>query len=258
MSSAPQETSRSRFIVPIVIVVVTVALIALVWFLQSDKSKDAAEEVAPQQSQEQVETEEETSEPSAAEPEDSAADDQDFTLLEWRDPDDPMAVGPVDAPVGLVIFTDYQCMYCGKWNQDTLPTMLEYADAGDLRIEWHDANIFGLASEQAARAAYSAALQGKFLEYNDALFPDGNKRSESELSADALIELAGELGLDVEQFTADMEAQTTIDYVLASATFANSVGVASTPTFTLGGTPIVGAQPTEVFVEAFQKALAAS
>ena len=169
-----------------------------------------------------------------------------------------MAVGPIDAPVGMVVFTDYQCMYCGKWNHDTLPALMEYVDAGELRIEWRDMNNFGMASEQASKAAYAAALQGKFLEYNDALFPDGGKRSESELSPEALIELAGELGLDVDQFTADMEAQSTEDYVLQVAAFAHSVGVTSTPTFTLGGTPIVGAQPTEVFVETFQKALAAS
>ena len=258
MSSAPQQTQRSRYVVPIVIVVVTVLLVALVWFLQSGKSNDAAE--AAPQSEAQVETQDEATDEPAQAPatETDEADGQDFTQLEGRDPDDPMAVGPIDAPVGMVVFTDYQCMYCGKWNHDTLPALMEYVDAGELRIEWRDTNNFGMASEQASKAGYAAALQGKFLEYNDALFPDGGKRSESELSPEALIELAGELGLDVDQFTADMEAQSTEDYVLQVAAFAHSVGVTSTPTFTLGGTPIVGAQPTEVFVETFQKALAAS
>src|SRR5699024_9318849 len=49
---------------------------------------------------------------------------------------DPMSDGPADAPVKLVVFSDYQCPYCAAWSQDTLPKMLDYVDSGDLRIEW--------------------------------------------------------------------------------------------------------------------------
>src|SRR5699024_3442852 len=41
---------------------------------------------------------------------------------------DPMSDGPADAPVRLVVFSDYQCPYCAAWSQDTLPQMLDYVD----------------------------------------------------------------------------------------------------------------------------------
>jgi protein-disulfide isomerase len=49
--------------------------------------------------------------------------------------DDPLADGPTDAPVTLVVFSDYQRRFCAVWSQDTLPKMLDYVDSGDLRIE---------------------------------------------------------------------------------------------------------------------------
>ncbi|MGO1562845.1 MAG: DsbA family protein [Actinomycetaceae bacterium] len=182
---------------------------------------------------------------------------QDLGSVETRDEDDLLAAGPVDAPVALVVFSDYQCPFCARWNEETLPLMMEHAEAGDLRIEWRDVNIFGPASERASRASYAAALQGEFWTYHDALFAGGEHRSEAGLSDEALVELAGELGLDTEQFAADMSSEETASTVDAYAQQGLDVGAFSTPAFVLGGQAIVGAQPTEVFEEAFAHALAA-
>src|SRR5699024_4674469 len=74
---------------------------------------------------------------------------------------DPMSDGPADAPVKLVVFSDYQCPYCAAWSQDTLPKMLDYVDSGALRIAWRAVNVCGSASAQAATRAYAAALQDR-------------------------------------------------------------------------------------------------
>ncbi len=256
--SSTQARPWQNYAIPILIIIATVLAIVLIWVLQSSPTSKAQPEEAIVEEgvveEEVVEVPEEDS--SEVVVEDETPEDQDFTLLETRDPDDPMAVGPVDAPVVMVVFTDYQCMYCAKWNYDTLPTMLEFVEAGDLRIEWRDTNFFGPASEEASRAAYAAALQGMFLEYNDALFADGKHPSESQLTPEALIALAGEVGLDVELFEADMTSIETEEAVVKNWAMAYEAGVPSTPTFVLGGMPIVGAQPTDVFVETFETALA--
>lgn len=174
---------------------------------------------------------------------------------ERRDPDDLLAVGPVDAPVGLIVFSDYQCPFCARWSAATLPTMLEYAEAGDLRIEWRDANVYGAPSERAARAAYAAAEQGELWAYHEALFPDGQTRSADELSEAALIRTAREVGLDVERFEADLNAPKTVEAIERNEQQSFDVGAHATPTFILAGEPIVGAQPTSVFVKAVEAAL---
>ena len=175
-----------------------------------------------------------------------------------RNPADLLAIGPVDAPVSMVVFSDYQCQFCARWSTETLPQMMKYAEAGDLRIEWRDVNVFGEASKRGARASYAAALQGKFWEFHDALFEGGKNRPESGLTNESLIALAVELGLDGDQFATDLAAPDTVATIDANAQLGLDLGAYSTPAFVLGGKPIVGAQPSQIFIDAFEQALAAS
>ncbi len=252
MANKPAKSSRARLVVPLLVVAIAAALVAVVLIMQEGK-KDATPPPSLGEI-EIVDSDDAVVEEEAVQP--PPPPDQDLTVLETREADDPLAIGELDAPVGMVVFSDYQCPYCGRWNEDTLPAMLEYVDQGLLRIEWRDANLFGEPSVEAARAAYAAGLQGKFLEFNNALFPNGGTLSDSALTSEALIKLAGELGLDQAQFEADLTSAETAQIVDEHAAFARGVGVTSTPTFALGGAPIVGAQPTQVFIDAFEDALA--
>lgn len=134
--------------------------------------------------------------------------------------------------------------------------MQTYAEMGDLRIEWRDVNQYGPNSERAAIAAHAAGKQGKFWEFHDALFPNGEHLQPEQLSAEGLTALAEDLGLDTEQFTADLSAPESLEIVQQYAAEGRELGVSGTPTFVLGGKPIVGAQPESVFVDALQQALA--
>ncbi|QIK71259.1 thioredoxin domain-containing protein [Propioniciclava coleopterorum] len=182
----------------------------------------------------------------------------DLSAAEGRDAADLLADGPVDAPVVLVVFSDYQCPYCARWSEQTLPAMRAHVAAGDLRIEWRDVNAFGPASERGARATHAAARQGALWAYHDALFEGGRTRTEAELSEEALIALAGDLGLQTDRFAADLRSEETAQAIAANQQLAFSLGATSTPVFLLGGRPLVGAQPTEVFEAAFAAALDAA
>lgn len=179
----------------------------------------------------------------------------DLTFVEARDDDDVQAMGPVDAPVGLVIYSDYQCPFCAKWSTDTLPVMQTYAEMGDLRIEWRDVNQYGADSERAALAAHAAGKQGQFWEFHEALFPDGEHLQPEQLTEAHLTTIASELGLDTEQFSSDLTSPESLAAVQQYAAEGRELGVSGTPTFVLGGKPIVGAQPESVFVDAMQQAL---
>lgn len=182
----------------------------------------------------------------------------DLSYVERRDPADPLSVGNVDAPVVMVVFSDYQCPFCASWSHETLPVMMDYVADEQLRIEWRDLNVFGPESEQASKAAYAAALQDKFWEYHAALFSEGEIRDPAELSDDALVELAAEFGMDTEQFTQDMGSELVQDQIIVNQRLGTDLGAYSTPSFIVGGQPMVGAQPTEVFVNAVDDALAAT
>lgn len=177
-------------------------------------------------------------------------------FIERRDPQDPLAVGEVDAPVVLVVFGDYQCGHCASWSTHTMRDLQEHVDDGTLRIEWRDLNIFGEPSVRAALAGWAAGKQGAFLEYHHALFPDGQPRSPEQLTEHALVTLAGELGLDTEQFAADMHSPEAKDAIAQNQQLGYSLGASSTPAFMLDRRPMLGDQPAEVFERGIEQALA--
>src|SRR5690625_2376016 len=64
-----------------------------------------------------------------------------------READDPFAIGPVDAPVVMVVFSDYRCPFCARYSRVTEAELVEkYVSEGQLRIEWRDFPVFGDAS----------------------------------------------------------------------------------------------------------------
>src|SRR5699024_12765047 len=144
--------------------------------------------------------------------------------------------------------------YSAAWAKAALPKMLDYVGSGDLRIEWREVNVFGSASEQAAKGAYAAALQDKHWEFHNALFSDGKPRSPDALTPEALTAVAEDIGLDTDQFTTDMNSEETPEAVADNAAMGTALGAFSSPTFLLDGQPYVGAQPTAVFVDAVETA----
>lgn len=178
--------------------------------------------------------------------------------VEQRDAQDVLAEGRVDAPVVMVVFSDYQCPYCAQWSTETLPGIRERVERGEVRIEWRDLTVYGEASERAARASYAAAQQGAHASFHAALFDGGQHRSADELSDDALLAVARDLDLDVERFAADMSSDAAREIVERNRQLGEEIGVTATPSFVIGGTPLVGAQPASVFTQRIDEALAVS
>lgn len=176
--------------------------------------------------------------------------------FERRDAEDVAAQGSVDAPLVLVVFSDYQCPFCAQWNHQTLPQLSTYIDSGQLRIEWRDVNMYGPPSERAARAAHAAGIQGKYWEYHDALYPNGTHRSAPDLSDDALRQIAAELSLDAAAFDSDMSSPDVRAQIAHTAAEARELGVTGTPSFLLDTRAIVGAQPSGVFIDLIENLLA--
>lgn len=182
--------------------------------------------------------------------------DPGLVAAERRIPDDPLALGDVDAPVLMVNYSEFQCPFCGKFARDTKPSLMKYVEDGTLRIEWRDFPYLGEESVTAAVAGRAAAEQGRFWEFHDAVFADQQPPNSGGVDDDYLRKKAEEAGLDVEKFTADLEDQGLADAVRRDFEQGQGIGVNGTPAFLVNGQPIMGAQPTEVFVDAIEQAAA--
>lgn len=172
-----------------------------------------------------------------------------------RDADDPLALGDISAPLTMIIYSDFRCPYCGQWERETLPTLIdEYVDSGQMRLEWRDMAVLGDSSVDAALAARAAAAQGKFWEFASALYEEDFQTSanDSDYEPDPMATLAADVGLDRDQFLGDLEDDDLLGLVEDDRSEAWSLGFTGTPAFLIEGVPVIGAQPLETFHGAIQ------
>ena len=180
-----------------------------------------------------------------------AAQDQQIRRYDVPVDDDPV-LGPADAPITLIEFSDYECPYCRKWHEEVLQPLMD-AFPNQIRFIYRD---FPLTSAHpnalpAAEAADCAGEQGKYYEYQDLLFS-----GKQALGDETYQQYAEELDLDSDSFKECTSSERYKDEVMADLNWASNLGVRSTPTFFINGLPLVGAQPFEVFQEVITKELA--
>lgn len=169
--------------------------------------------------------------------------------LARRQPGDPMAQGSVTAPVTFIEFADFRCPFCAQFARTTEPQLVEkYVKNGVLRIEWRDMPIFGEQSMAAARAGRAAAAQDRFWPFVTAVYQAAPPKGHPDLTPAALRGFAQQAGVpDLARFDADA-ASTAFDAAINDdLQIANRFGISSTPAFSVHGTPVLGAQPPEVF-----------
>lgn len=241
-------TNREKWLIGAVVIIAIVAIIAI-FARPAGPGANSGAERAPQD---------------AGAPAAPGAQQQqqqrDLSHLARREADDPTALGPVDAPVVMIEYSDYRCPYCGLYAIETQPALVaEYVDAGLLRIEWRDTPIFGEQSQDAAVAARAAGEQGLFWQYNTAVFELAQRGGHTDLPRERLLEIAQQIGVpDMTKFEADLESAELQARVGIDHAEATGIGVNSTPTFIIGNTPFAGAQPLETFREVIERELDAA
>ncbi len=175
-----------------------------------------------------------------------------------RDPEDPLALGEVDAPVVLIEYADYRCSYCGRFALETKPGLLGLVEDGTLRMEWRDFPVFQNESVDLAVAARAAGQQGMFWEYNQAIFSYQFVEGNQDFTEPALVGLAEQVGVpDLEAFRADLASEALRAAVQAEYEASLALlGQASTPQFLVNDEYIGGAQPLEYFQAVIDQELA--
>lgn len=144
--------------------------------------------------------------------------------------DDDPAIGPADAPVTVVMFSDFQCPACAA----THPVLKKAIEAfpGKVRFVVRDYPLESIHENAfaAARAAGAAHAQGKFFEYGEILY-----KRQNALDNASLLKYATEIGLNVKQFEIDSNAEKTAAEIRKDQADGDEYIVNSTPTIFVNG-----------------------
>lgn len=165
------------------------------------------------------------------------------------DVDDDPAIGPADAPVTIVEFSDYQCPFCARAEATIKQILNTYG--GKVRFVYRDFPLgFHQYAKKAAEASECADEQGKFWAYHDLLFAN-----QQALDIDSLKGYAADLGLDLDKFNECLDTGRYASEVEHDMQEGQSYGVRGTPAFFINGHLVSGAQPFSVFKEIIDREL---
>jgi len=157
--------------------------------------------------------------------------------------------GPADAPVTIVLFTDFQCPYCAR----LAPVLEQVVSKNPETVKLVFKN-FPLRSHQyavkAATAALAAERVGKFWEFHDQLFANYNQLNDSKIN-----EIATTLGLDMQQFEQNMRDPAIAGQIRTDFQDGINAGVRGTPSLFVNGKMLRDRSP-EGFQAAIDEALA--
>jgi protein-disulfide isomerase len=151
------------------------------------------------------------------------------------------------APLELVMFGDFQCPFC-LGAQSILRRVRERLG---------ERLLFGFRhlpiperhplAPLAAEASEAAAVQGRFWEYHDALYP-----LQPKLSREVMLQVGRDLGLDAERMATEIDSGAHRDRVVRDVASAEVSGATGTPTFFVNGKRFFGAYDASSLVEALE------
>jgi predicted DsbA family dithiol-disulfide isomerase len=151
--------------------------------------------------------------------------------------------GAANAPVSILVFSDFQCPYCTDLDASLRRIVNEYGTQVQMIAKQFPLPAHRQAAS-AAEAALCAADQRRYWEMHETLFSTQNLVAQGQFS-----ELARRAGLDIQQFEGCMNAHKFFGEVAHDIVDARAVGVNSTPTTFINGLMVVGAKPYEILKE---------
>ncbi len=160
--------------------------------------------------------------------------------------------GPIDAPVVLMKFSDFQCPFCAVAASEMKTFTAAHEE--DVLYVYKHLPLVSIHEEAlpAAKATWAAAQQDQFWLYHDGLFAYQEK-----LGEDYYVELAEQIGLEMAQFERDRNSSEAEAAVAQDAELASELGLRGTPSFLMTNSTdsflLPGGAPLEIFDEATQR-----
>jgi protein-disulfide isomerase len=157
-------------------------------------------------------------------------------------------LGPHNAPVTIVEFSDYECPACRANHQVVKQVRAVYGD----KLRWvykeYPLHIHPQAFK-AAEAGLCAEDQGKFWQYQDDLY------STPDLAAPNMVAMAVKLGMSEKRFSACLNSSKYKATVQKSIAEAVQAGIDRTPTYVINGTVFIGGPSLDTFKRVIDEAL---
>lgn len=154
---------------------------------------------------------------------------------------DNPSIGPKNAPVTIIEFTDYECPFCGRVRATVTQVIDKYK--GKVRYVLRDYPLpFHGNAKKASEAAHCAGDQGKYWDLSKILFQNQRTLGVSELKG-----YAKDVGLNQAKFDKCLDSGKHAKKVEDNLNYGGKVGVNGTPAFFINGISFSGAQPLDSF-----------
>lgn len=173
---------------------------------------------------------------------------QDPQIVGENDP----SLGPVDAPVTIVEFGDYECPYC----KEAFPTVRQLMNAyqGQIRFVFRDypvteAHPLALFAAQAGQCAWEQG-ENQYWSLHDRMFIDQDAFTEENIIRWAILS-----GVKETELRDCIESGKYENEILDDFSDGLALGVRGTPTFFVNGRKIEGALPYSTFQQLIESQL---
>ncbi|MFZ4689664.1 MAG: DsbA family protein [Polymorphobacter sp.] len=144
--------------------------------------------------------------------------------------------------VSVVVFFDYACPYCRQGHADVARLA---AEDKNLRIVYRDFPVLSPASDEAAMASLSAAQQGRYVRFHDAMFETPGK-----VAHERTVAVVRAAGLNEMQTAKDLNAPALKAEIKKNLDLGRALGLTGTPSYVVGNRILSGAVGYEKLKEA--------
>lgn len=166
--------------------------------------------------------------------------------------DDPVWGDP-NAPISMVVFSDFQCPFCATLASELLEIEKDWIATNKLKVQYRDFPLSIHKNSLSAHVASSAAeRQGKYWEFHQRLYREQKSWEKLSNPSDYLLGIATDLGLDIEKFVKDYQDPAIIVEITADRDSGRLTGMEGTPSFFINGKLYEGVPPTSDLIKALQ------
>ena len=154
--------------------------------------------------------------------------------------------GNPEGDVSVVVFFDYACPYCRQGHADI--ARLAASDPR-VRIVYRDFPVLSPASDEAAMASLSAAQQGKYTRFHDAMFENPGK-----VAHERTVAMVRSAGLNEMRTAKDLNAPALKAEIKKNLELGRALGLTGTPSYVVGNQILSGAVGYDKLKEAVAEA----